>query len=306
MTTSRWSKPRSSWSRLPGESIATPPSRRPSPTPRSSLPQRRRRPTGSGTRCRTFRARPSDTPGSRWSAMPEVAELPVVVGLGLVDPDLVNPVLGGHCRFVPDPTEADLAQAQGAIVRADARVDTDLLARTPRLRVVARTGVGVERVDLDAATNRGIAVVVTPGAGTAAVAEGAIAMAMHLVKRFGRLTTLVRTGQWSTRGTVPVGDLGGAVLGVVGYGRIGQRAGAVGAALGMSVLAYDPVSEPPADVRCTDLKDLFGRSDVITLHLPLLESTRHLVGRELLGHVKPGAVLVNCGRGGLIDIDAVH
>ena len=238
--------------------------------------------------------------------MPEIADLPVVVGLGVVAPDLVTPVLGGYCQFVPDPTEADLAQAQGAIARADARVDREFLARTPRLRVVARTGVGVERVDLDTATARGIAVVITPGAGTTAVAEGAIAMAMHLVKRFGRLTTLVRSGQWADRGTVAVGDLAGSVLGVVGYGRIGQRAALLGAALGMDVLGYDPVSEPPADVRCADLHELVGRSDVITLHLPLLESTRHVVGPELLRHVKPGAVLVNCGRGGLTDLDAVH
>ncbi|TQM58004.1 NAD(P)-dependent oxidoreductase [Humibacillus xanthopallidus] len=238
--------------------------------------------------------------------MPEVAELPVVVGLGQVDPDLVSPVLGGRCRFVPNPTDADLALAQGAIARADAEVDQEFLARAPRLRVVARTGVGVERVDLDAATARGIAVVTTPGAGTNAVAEGAIAMAMHLVKRFGPLTTLVRSGRWAARGAVSVGDLGGSVLGVVGYGRIGQRAAVLGAALGMTVLAHDPVSEPPADVRCVDLRDLVSRSDVITLHLPLLESTHHLIGADLLRHVKPGAVLVNCGRGGLIDIDAVH
>ncbi|HET7474665.1 MAG TPA: NAD(P)-dependent oxidoreductase [Dermatophilaceae bacterium] len=238
--------------------------------------------------------------------MPEVADLPVVVGLGVVDPALVDPVLGGHCRFVPAPNDADLARAQGAIARADARVDNEFLARTPRLRVVARTGVGVERVDLGAATARGIAVVITPGAGTAAVAEGAIGMALHLVKRFGRLTSLVRSGQWAARGTVPVGDLAGSVLGVVGYGRIGQRAAVLGTALGMNVLAYDPVSEPPADVRCADLRDLVGRSDVITLHLPLLESTHHLVGPELLRYVKPGAVLVNCGRGGLTDLDAVY
>ena len=82
-------------------------------------------------------------------------------------------------------------------------MDNEFLARTPRLRVLARTGVGVERVDLDAATARGIAVVITPGSGTHAVAEGAIAMALHLVKRFGPLTTLVRTGQWATRNTLP-------------------------------------------------------------------------------------------------------
>jgi phosphoglycerate dehydrogenase-like enzyme len=230
----------------------------------------------------------------------------VVVGLGQVDASLVSPVLDGHCRFIENPTDEDLALAQGAIARADAQIDQSLLARTPRLRVVARTGVGVERVDLEAATERGIAVVITPGAGTNAVAEGAIAMALHLVKRFGPLTALVRSGQWSARSAVPVGDLGGSVLGVVGYGRIGQRAAALGAALGMTVLAYDPVSEPPADLRCSDLTDLVSRSDVITLHLPLLESTHHLIGAELLRHVKPGAVLVNCGRGGLVDLDAVH
>ena len=238
--------------------------------------------------------------------MPEAAELPVVVGLGPVDPAQVSSVLGGRCRFVPEPTEADLAQAQGAIARAGARVDDELLARTPRLRVVARTGVGVDLVDLHAATTRGIAVVITPGAGTTAVAEGAIAMAMHLVKRLGRLTTLVRSGQWEARGAVDVGDLAGSVLGVVGYGRIGQRAAVLGAALGMEVLAYDPVSEPPAGLRCPDLPDLVSRSDVITLHLPLLESTRRVVGPDLLRHVKPGAVLVNCGRGGLLDLDAVY
>jgi D-3-phosphoglycerate dehydrogenase len=238
--------------------------------------------------------------------VPEVAELPVVVGLGEVDPGLVAPVLHGRCRFVADPTEADLAQAQGAIARADAVIDPELLSHATRLRVVARTGVGVENVDLDAVTARGIAVVVTPGAGTTAVAEGAIAMAVHLVKRFGRLTTLVRSGRWADRGTVSVGDLAGAVLGVVGFGRIGQKAATLGAALGMEVLAYDPVSEPPAVVRCTDLRELVTRSDVITLHLPLLETTQHLVGAELLRHVKPGAVLVNCGRGALIDMDAVH
>ncbi|GAA2473761.1 NAD(P)-dependent oxidoreductase [Terrabacter carboxydivorans] len=237
--------------------------------------------------------------------MPEVAGLPVVVGLGPVDPALVGPVLDGRCRFVAEPTDADLSRAQGAIARADAEVDRDFLERTPLLRVVARTGVGVERVDLDAATARGIAVVVTPGAGTAAVAEGAIAMALHLVKRFGRLTTLVRTGAWADRGDIPVGDLRGSVLGVVGYGRIGQRAAVLGAALGMTVLAHDPVSEPPADIRCTDLRDLVARSDVITLHLPLLASTRHLVDEALLRHVKPGTILVNCGRGALVDLDAV-
>ena len=231
--------------------------------------------------------------------------LPVVVALGPVDPSLVSGVLDGHCRFVTDPGDAELAAAAGAIVRADARVDRALLDRAPRLRVIARTGVGVDLVDVPAATARGIAVVITPGAGAAAVAEGAIGMALHLVKRLGPLTVLVREGRWAERSAVSVGDLDGATLGVVGYGRIGRRTAVLAAAFGMRVLAYDPVSEPPADVRCADLGDLAGRSDVITLHLPLNEQTRHLVDDAFLARVRPGAVLVNCGRGGLVDTDAV-
>jgi len=231
--------------------------------------------------------------------------MPVVVALGPVDPALVSGVLEGHCRFVPDPGDTELALAAGVLARADARVDQALLDKAPALRVIARTGVGVDLIDVAAATARGIAVVITPGAGAAAVAEGAIGMALHLVKRLGPLTALVREGRWAERGTVPVGDLDGATLGVVGYGRIGQRTASLAAAFGMRILAYDPGSEPPADMRCAGLADLARRSDVITLHLPLTGQTRHLVNDTFLAQIKPGAVLVNCSRGGLVDTDAV-
>jgi D-3-phosphoglycerate dehydrogenase len=236
--------------------------------------------------------------------MPE--PVPVVVGLGVVDPVLVAEVLDGRYRFVADPTDADLRDAQGAIARADATIDAAFLDRAPRLRVIARTGVGVERIDLDAVTDRGIAVVVTPGTGAAAVAEGAIAMALHLVKRLGRLTQLVRSGRWADRRSVVVGDLAGSTLGVVGFGRIGQHAATLGAALGMQVVAYDPVATPPDGVRCRTLEDLLSRSDVVTLHLPLTPDTHHLLDAERLAATKPGAILVNCSRGALLDNDAAH
>ncbi len=232
-------------------------------------------------------------------------DLPVVVALGSVDPVLVSGVLDGRCRFVAAPGDAELAVAEGAIARADARVDRALLRQAPALRVVARTGVGTDLIDVPAATARGIAVVITPGAGAAAVAEGAIGMALHLVKRFGPLTALVREGRWAERAGVSVGDLDGAALGVIGYGRIGRRTAALAAAFGMRILAYNPVSEPPADVRCDGLGDLAARSDVITLHVPLNEQTSHLVDDAFLARVRPGTVLINCGRGGLIDTDAV-
>ncbi|HEY4790100.1 MAG TPA: NAD(P)-dependent oxidoreductase [Actinomycetes bacterium] len=229
---------------------------------------------------------------------------PVVVALGAVDPTLVTEVLGDRIEFVAQPGPEDLANAEGAIVRADAVVDGALLARAPRLRVLARTGVGVDLVDLEEAGARGIAVVITPGAGTRAVAEGVLAHALHLVKRLAPLTRLVREGRWAERAGVAVGDLDGATIGIIGYGRIGRRVGELAAAFGMRVLAHDPISPPPADLDRPDLGELAEASDVLTLHAPLTAATYHLVDARLLGRVRPGAILVNCGRGGLLDLDA--
>jgi D-3-phosphoglycerate dehydrogenase / 2-oxoglutarate reductase len=235
------------------------------------------------------------TPGTR----------PLVVGLGKVEPDLVTGVLGGDIDFVAEPTDADLAVAQGAIVRADAVVDKAFLDRTPRMRVLARTGVGTDLVDLATATARGIAVVVTPGSGTGAVAEGVIAHTMALVKRLGQYTTLIREGRWAQRTAGgPPGDMDGATIGIIGYGRIGRRVGALAEAFGMRVLAYDPFAPPPAEVACSDLDELVATSDVLTLHVPLTAENHHMVNDEFLGRAKPGAVLINCGRGGLLDLDA--
>jgi D-3-phosphoglycerate dehydrogenase / 2-oxoglutarate reductase len=229
---------------------------------------------------------------------------PVVVALGTVDPTLVTGVLGDTVEFVARPGPRELADAEGAIVRADAVVDAALLARAPRLRVLARTGVGVDLVDLEEASARGIAVVVTPDSATRAVAEGVLSHALHLVKRLAPLTRLVREGRWAERAGVAVGDLDGATIGIVGYGRIGRRVGELAAAFGMRVLAHDPFSRPPAGVDCPDLGELAAASDLLTLHAPLTGATHHLVDAGVLTRTRPGAILVNCGRGGLLDLDA--
>jgi D-3-phosphoglycerate dehydrogenase / 2-oxoglutarate reductase len=229
---------------------------------------------------------------------------PVVVALGSVDPALVTHVLGEEIAFVTDPNAQDIANAVGAIVRAEAVVDAAFLARAPRLRVIARTGVGVEHVDLSAVTARGIPVVITPGSGTRAVAEGVFALALHLVKRLRPFTELVRHGRWADRGQTPMGDLDGATIGIIGYGRIGRRVGELATAFGMRVLAYDPFSAPPLEIAAPDVLELASASDVVTLHVPLTEETRHLVDEAFLNHVRRGATLINCGRGGLVDLDA--
>jgi D-3-phosphoglycerate dehydrogenase / 2-oxoglutarate reductase len=230
---------------------------------------------------------------------------PLVVGLGKVEPDLVTGRLGEGIDFVAEPTDADLAVAVGAIVRADAVVDAAFLDRAPQMRALARTGVGTDLVDLDTATARGIAVIVTPGSGTRAVAEGVLALSLALVKRIAPLTRLVSEGRWAERDAGgPIGDLDGATIGIIGYGRIGRRVGELAAAFGMRVSTYDPFAPPPADVACNDLDELVATSDVLTLHVPLTPENHHLVDTAFLAKTKPGAVLVNCGRGGLLNLDA--
>jgi phosphoglycerate dehydrogenase-like enzyme len=233
-----------------------------------------------------------------------VTERPVVVGLGTVDPSLVTGILGEEISFVADPGPEDLALAAGAIVRADAVVDAPFLDRVPRLRVLARTGVGVDHVDLPTASARGIPVIITPGSGTRAVAEGVLAMALHLVKRLVPLTDLVRQNRWAERTRIAVGDLDDATMGIVGYGRIGRRVGELAEAFGMRLVAYDPFSAPPTGIAAPDLATLAFASDVLTLHVPLTNETHHLVDKAFLDHIRPGTVLVNCSRGGLLDLDS--
>ncbi len=230
---------------------------------------------------------------------------PVVVALGPVDPALVTGVLGDDIAFVADPSEPDIANAVGAIVRADAVVDATFLARAPQLRVLARTGVGVDHVDLPAATARGIPIVITPGSGTRAVAEGVFALALHLVKRLGPSTDLVRRGRWADRSQLSVGDLEGARIGIIGYGRIGRRVGELATAFGMDVLAYDPIGAPPPEIGASDVLELASASDVLTLHVPLTQENHHLIDTPFLDRVRPGTILINCSRGGLVDLDAV-
>ncbi len=202
-----------------------------------------------------------------------------------------------------------LPETVAIAARATAVIDAAVISAAPKLRVIGRSGVGVDLVDLEAATARGIPVVITPNAGTRSVAEGALALILHLVKRLGRFTELVREGAWATREELVLGDLDGATLGIVGYGRIGRRVAEISTVLGMRVIAHDPYADPqmvdPA-VTLTDLPDLMARADVISLHAPLTADTQGLIGRGALASVTPGAVLVNCGRGGLLDLDAAY
>lgn len=229
-----------------------------------------------------------------------------IVALGSVEAGLVEPLLAPHQQMIHNPTEDDLARADAAIVRAAYRVDKDLLDRMPALKVIARTGVGTDLVDVAEADRRGIPVVITPGSNTASVAEGVFAHLLALVKRLSTLKALVKDDTWESRSSIPVGDLDGFTLGIIGYGRIGRRVAHIAEAFDLNVLAFDPYADVPAGIRCETVEELLGKSDFVTLHVPLTPENQNLIDAKRIALMRQGSILVNCSRGGLVDLDAAH
>jgi phosphoglycerate dehydrogenase-like enzyme len=199
-----------------------------------------------------------------------------------------------------------LAEAEILIVRGT-RLDATLLARATRLRAIARTGAGYDNLDVEAATERRVPIVYAPGMGSHAVAEGTLALILAAAKRLRELGAVMDDPAWAARYQIVGLDIDGACLGVIGLGAIGRRVAQLCGALGMKVIAYDPVAgaTAPAEIEVVSLAELVARADVISLHCALTEATRGLVDRALLARVKPGAILVNVARGEVVESDDV-
>jgi phosphoglycerate dehydrogenase-like enzyme len=230
----------------------------------------------------------------------------IVVGLGPVPAQQTQKFLGENFVFVADPTIEDLARASGAIVRAEFNLDGAALESMPNLKLAVRTGVGVDRVDLTAASGRGVYIAITPGANTNAVAEGALAMVLSLTKKLSPLTALVRNNQWISRDEIVPGDLEGSTLGLVGFGRIGSRVAQLAQAFGMRVLAFDPVAEVPENIKAESMESLLEQSNILSVHVPLSEETRNLISFPEIDLMPKGSIVVNVARGGLVNLDAAH
>lgn len=188
-----------------------------------------------------------------------------------------------------------LPQAEVLIVRGGVLVTAETIAAAPRLRVIARSGVGFSEVDVEAATDRGIPVVLAPTAGAQAVAEGALALLLALAKQLPQLDGAVKQGRWSERDSFEVRDLQHAELGILGYGRIGRRLATLATAFELRVRYHDPYVEGSVD-----LETLFAESDAVSIHAPLTPETRGIVDGPLLEHARPGLLLVNVARGALV------
>ena len=212
-------------------------------------------------------------------------------------------------KLVDDPArlKAEAARADAIVVRNRTQVRGELLAALARCKVVGRLGVGLDNIDVAACEARGMKVIPATGANALSVAEYVIASAMLLLRGAYRSSAEVAAGQWPRNALSNGREIGGKTLGLVGFGSIGQLTAKLGQAMGMHALAHDAMlgaSDPVfarTGVPGVALDEVLASADVISLHVPLVDSTRNLFDAARIAAMKPGAVLVNTSRGGIVD-----
>jgi D-3-phosphoglycerate dehydrogenase len=195
------------------------------------------------------------------------------------------------------------------MVRSGTRITRPVLEAASKLQIVGRAGVGVDNIDVPAATEKGVIVVNSPGGNTIAVAELALGMMLSLVRKLIPAHNSVASGEWK-RSKFLGTELQGKTLGIVGVGRIGVEVARRAQSFGMNVVGYDPFlgsgRAAQLSIEALSLEELWPRCDFITLHTPLTPQTRHLVNAQVLARMKPTAILLNCARGGIIDETALY
>ncbi|MGB8819105.1 MAG: phosphoglycerate dehydrogenase, partial [Rhizobiaceae bacterium] len=202
-----------------------------------------------------------------------------------------------------------IGQYDGLAIRSATKVTEKLIGAAPNLKVIGRAGIGVDNVDIPAASRRGIIVMNTPFGNSITTAEHAIAMMFAVARQLPEADASTRAGKWEKNRFMGV-EITGKTLGVVGCGNIGSIVASRGVGLKMHVIAFDPfLSEQRAadlGVEKVELEELFTRADFITLHTPLTDKTRNVISAEAIAMMKPGVRIINCARGGLIDEKALY
>jgi D-3-phosphoglycerate dehydrogenase len=201
-----------------------------------------------------------------------------------------------------------LKDSEGLVVRSETKVTADLLDSAPRLRIVGRAGVGVDNIDVPAATARGVVVMNAPDGNTITTAEHTLALLIAMARRLPQANSSLKAGRWERKEFVGT-ELQGKTLGIIGLGRIGRVVANRARAFGMNVAAYDPFIAPEQardmQIELASLDEVFKRADFLTVHTPLTPETRGIIGDEAFTKMKKGVRIINCARGGLIDETAL-
>jgi len=209
----------------------------------------------------------------------------------------------------PDNLIAALSGCQGLVVRSETKVTAAVMDAATELRVIGRAGVGVDNIDVAAATARGIVVMNAPDGNTITTAEHTVALLIALARNVPQANSSLKSGKWARKGFIGV-ELQGKTLGVVGLGRIGKTVAARARAFGMTIVAFDPFIAPDQardlEIEVASLDEVFARADFLTVHTPLTADTRGIVGAAAFAKMKRGVRIINCARGGLVDENALY
>jgi D-3-phosphoglycerate dehydrogenase / 2-oxoglutarate reductase len=204
----------------------------------------------------------------------------------------------------PDQLKEIIGEYEGLVIRSATNVTEDLISAAPRLKVVGRAGIGLDNVDIPAATKRGIVVMNTPGGNVVTTAEHAIAMMLSLTRNIPQATASLKAGKWEKK-KLQGRELFNKVLGVIGFGKIGTIVADRARGLKMQVVIYDPFVSPEqiekAGYQSATLEALYQQSDYITVHVPKLKNTAGMLNKAAFDQMKNGVMLINCARGGIIN-----
>lgn len=224
-----------------------------------------------------------------------------------IAPEGLSPLLQSDQITVVEKNVAeatDLDSYDALLVRSATKVTEEVMEKMPKLKIIGRAGVGVDNIDIPAATKRGITVVNAPAGNTIATAELTFGLMLALVRKICAANASIRKGEWN-RAAFQGTELAGKTLGVIGFGRIGSEVAKRAKAFDMNVLAYSPtLTQERAEkvgAKASNLNDILSSADIITLHLPATPETNGMVNAELLKKMKPGVLLINTARGTLIN-----
>ncbi|HKO99527.1 MAG TPA: phosphoglycerate dehydrogenase [Pyrinomonadaceae bacterium] len=202
-----------------------------------------------------------------------------------------------------------IAGCAGLVVRSETKVTAQVMDEAPALRVIGRAGVGVDNIDVPAATARGIVVMNAPDGNTITTAEHTIALLIALARRVPQANSSLKSGRWDRKHFIGV-ELQGKTLGIVGMGRIGRTVASRARAFGMKIVAFDPFIAPEqardAEVELVTLDEVLASADFLTVHTPLTQETKGIIGADAFAKTKAGVRVINCARGGLIDETALY
>jgi D-3-phosphoglycerate dehydrogenase len=206
-----------------------------------------------------------------------------------------------------ETTKRLAADVEGIILRTNIKVTREIIDAAPHLKIISRTGVGIDNVDVPAATEKGILVCNTPGVNANSVAEQTIALILGVAKQLRMMDKAVREGNWQIRNASMSMDVEGKTLGLVGIGQIGSLVGQkCRLAFNMKVIAYDPYVKHLEGVELfSSLDEVFSQADMVSIHVPYMKETHHLVNAKLLGIMKPDAFIINTSRGAVVDEKAL-